>query len=203
METTSTSYKCYICGHPSGLRGVCGPCSLDLPQRENLREEVEDIPEYFLWPCHNCHLAAWCHWYSEACPFCMEPRQHNLEINICHPGDIEEWKDDNAMFGCYWQSKSYFINITIIIDYYYCNCGNVNKLFCVQIPFYSRKTISNCIISLSLFSDGIYSYGLNSLNLFPPLLCLNVPGSDLVHPWTKPGSRCLLWQVDRYDNINT
>ena len=85
-----TSYNCHICQQPSGLGGVCGPCSLDLPQVENLREEVEDIPEYFLWPCHNCHLAAWCHWDSEACPFCMEPRQHNFEINISHPGPIEE-----------------------------------------------------------------------------------------------------------------
>ena len=84
------SYNCHICGRPSGLRGVCGSCSLDLPQVENLREEVEDIPEYFLWPCHNCHLAAWCHWDSEACPFCMEPRRHNFEINISHPGPIEE-----------------------------------------------------------------------------------------------------------------
>ena len=131
-----TSYNCHICHQPSGLRGVCGGCSLDLPQVENLREEVEDIPEYFLWPCHNCHLAAWCHWESEACPFCMEPRRHNFEINISHPGPIEEWKD--ALFEYYWQSKSYSIYIVICIDNYYCNCGNVNKSFGVQVYLYSK-----------------------------------------------------------------
>ena len=30
------------------------------------------------------------------------------------------------------------------MDNYHCNCGNVNKLFCVQISFYSGNDIWNC-----------------------------------------------------------
>ena len=64
--------------------------------------------------------------------------------------------------------------------------------------FIPEYKIRNWIIICIRFSDGIYSHGLNSLHLFPPLLCHNVPGSNLVHPWTEPGGRCLLWQVDRH-----